>query len=174
MDVIGAGFGRTGTLSLKVALESLGFGPCYHMVEVFEHPQHVSLWQAAAEGRLADWEALFAGYRASVDWPACRFYADLMAAYPGAKVLLTVRDPDRWYESVRETIYWTTSGRPEQAPPPDMQPFVHMVDTLIWQGTFGGAFEDKQRAIAVFEAHNREVQAGVPRERLLVFHVAEG
>ncbi len=174
MNVIGAGFGRTGTLSLKVALEALGFGPCYHMVEVFERPQDVAHWQAAAEGKPVAWADLFAGYRATVDWPACTFYAGLMQAYPDAKVVLTVRDPHRWYESVRDTIYATSVGREGEVPPPQMQPFIRMVDTLIWQRTFGGAFADQAHAIAVFTQHNQEVQARVPPDRLLVFDVAQG
>jgi hypothetical protein len=174
MDVIGAGFGRTGTLSVKAALETLGFGPCYHMVEVFERPQDIAIWRAAAESKPVDWAALFAGYRAAVDWPACSFYADLMGVYPAAKVLLTVRDPDRWYESMRATIYRTSSDNSGRTPPPEMRPFVDMVDALIWQGTFGGAFADKDRAIARFEQHNRDVKERVPSDRLLVFDVAQG
>ena len=108
LDVIGAGFGRTGTMSLKVALEELGFGPCYHMSEVFAHPEHVELWRAAAQGKEVDWEQIFGGYRATVDWPACSFYGELMEKYPDAKVILTVRDPQRWYESAYNTIYTMT------------------------------------------------------------------
>ena len=94
LEVIGAGLGRTGTLSLKVALEELGFGPCYHMIELFGHPEHVELWEAASEGKPVDWEGLFGGYRATTDWPACSFYRELMQRYPDARVILTVRDPD--------------------------------------------------------------------------------
>src|SRR4051812_1473786 len=90
--VIGAGFGRTGTLSLKAALEMLGFGPCYHMSEVFAHPEHFALWTAAWRGQPIDWDALFHGYQATVDWPGCAFYQQLMRQYPDAKVLLSVRD----------------------------------------------------------------------------------
>ena len=179
MDVIGAGFGRTGTLSLKVALEVLGFGPCYHMTEVFEHPEHVPLWQAAAEGTLPDWAHLFAGYKATVDWPGCSFYEALLRAYPAARVLLTVRDPGRWYESVASTIYAASrgaigGGAPGAEPPPGREAFGRMIETLIWQGTFGGRFEDREQAIAVFERHNRAVQERVPAGRLLVFDVAQG
>jgi hypothetical protein len=112
LDVIGAGFGRTGTMSLKVALEKLGFGPCYHMSEVFAHPEHVESWRAAAQGKEVDWEQIFGGYRATVDWPACSFYGELMEKYPDAKVILTVRDPQRWYESAYNTIYtlWLCSS----------------------------------------------------------------
>src|SRR5215211_8288973 len=105
LEVIGAGFGRTGTMSLKVALEEVGFGPCYHMREVFAHPEHVELWRAATHGKPLDWEQIFGGYRATVDWPACTFYGELMERYPDAKVLLSVRDPEQWYESTRNTNY---------------------------------------------------------------------
>src|SRR5207248_2818817 len=114
VKVIGAGFGRTGTLSLKAGLEELGFRPCYHMVELFTHPEHNAIWQAAAEKKPVDWRALLAGYEAAVDWPACTFYAELMDQYPDAKVLLTVRDPEKWYESVANTIHKVPSLRPRQ------------------------------------------------------------
>jgi hypothetical protein len=105
LEVIGAGFGRTGTMSLKVALEELGFGPCYHMREVFEHPEHIELWGAAIQGKPVDWEQIFGNYRATVDWPGCTFYNELLERNPDAKVILTVRDPQRWYESAYNTIY---------------------------------------------------------------------
>ena len=95
IEVIGAGFGRTGTISLKVAPEELGFGPCYHMTEVFDHPKHAELWEAAVRGEPADWEEIFRGYRATVDWPGAAFYEELMERYPHAKVILTVRNPQR-------------------------------------------------------------------------------
>lgn len=174
MKVIGAGFGRTGTLSMKAALEDLGFGPCYHMVEVFDKPQHVALWQAAAEGQRIDWNALFAGYNATVDWPACNFYESLMQAYPEAPVVLNVRDPERWYESVTNTIYQAGRALGDGPQPPQVQAFGRMIGTLIWGGTFGGQFEDKQHAIAVFNRHIAEVKERVPPERLLIFDVQEG
>jgi hypothetical protein len=93
LAVIGAGFGRTGTLSLKLALEQLGLGRCYHMLEVFQNPGHAARWHAAAAGGAVDWDALFSGYAATVDWPACAFWRALAARYPEAKVLLTVREP---------------------------------------------------------------------------------
>ena len=174
LKVIGAGFGRTGTFSLKTALEELGFGPCYHMVEVFDKPRHVELWQAAGEGKPIDWNELFAGYNSAVDWPTCAFYQQLLQAYPEAKVLLSVRDPERWYESVLNTIYG--GGRREGGSPlgPDDRTFPRMVNTIIWQGTFGGAFEEKQHALDVFERHIQEVKDRVPSDRLLVYDVKEG
>jgi hypothetical protein len=105
MKVIGAGFGRTGTMSLKVALERLGFGPCYHMTEIFAHPEHTGFWLSVWRREPADWDGVLGNYQATVDWPGCTFYEELMERHPGSKVLLSVRDPDRWYESTRSTIY---------------------------------------------------------------------
>ncbi len=96
---------RTGTLSLKGALEALGFGPCYHMVEVFTHPEDTAQWEAAARGEPIDWHQLLEGYQATVDWPGCAFYEELLHTYPDASVLLSVRDPISWYDSVDSTIY---------------------------------------------------------------------
>jgi hypothetical protein len=141
------------------------------MVEVFDKPRHVALWQVAAAGRPVDWSELFAGYNAAVDWPACSFYQGLMDAYPEAKVVLTVRDPEQWYESVTNTIY-PASKRAADAP--DVRAHRQMVEALIWQGTFGGRFEEKRHAIAVFERHIQEVTRQVPAQRLLVYEVREG
>jgi hypothetical protein len=174
MKVIGAGFGRTGTYSLKVALEELGFGPCYHMLEVFANPQHVPFWQMAAEGKNVDWIGFFAGYNATVDWPGCTFYEQLMHVYPDAKVLLSVRDPDKWYESVSNTISPRSTAREGLPELPDVHGSGRMAETLIWQGTFGGHIDDTEHAIAVFERHNEEVKARVPAEKLLVFDVKQG
>ena len=176
MEVIGAGFGRTGTLSLKAALEQLGFGPCYHMLEVFDKPRHVELWQAAGEGKAIDWQELFAGYRAAVDWPTCAFYEQLMGAYPEAGVILTVRDFEGWYKSVLNTIYPRGGPDAERVSPlgPGDTSFPRMVNTVIWQGTFGGRFGEKEHARQVVEGHIQQVKERVPAERLLVFDVKEG
>jgi hypothetical protein len=187
VQVIGAGFGRTGTLSLKAALETLGFGPCYHMVEVFARPEHVPMWRAAAAGQPVDWHGLFAAYRATVDWPACAFYSDLMDAFPEARVILTVRDPERWYESARATIYRVRnpggglSGAAMRAMfmlgrllVPRMRTAPAMINEVIWQGTFDGRFEDREHAIAIYQKHNEEVKRRVPPEKLLVYQVSQG
>ena len=180
IEVIGAGFGRTGTMSLKVALEELGFGPCYHMIELFGHPEHVPIWEAASQGKPVDWEGLFRGYRATTDWPACSFYKELVERYPDAKVILTVRDPERWYESTYNTIYGMR--RMISSPifrlaglfRPSMGLAARMNDRLIWEDTFGGSLEDRERAIRVFERHNEEVKGRVPPDKLLVYEVKEG
>jgi hypothetical protein len=103
VKIIGAGLGRTGTTSLKAALERLGFDPCYHMTEVFAHPAHADFWVAAWHGEPVDWDGVLGDFEATVDWPACTFYEELMRQHPDAKVLLSVRDPERWYESDKGT-----------------------------------------------------------------------
>lgn len=185
MKVIGAGFGRTGTKSLQAALEELGFGPCYHMTVLFEHPEHADTWEAARRGEKVDWERVLGEYEATVDWPGCTFYEDLMRRYPDAKVLLSVRDPERWYGSTRDTIY--ELSRITGDSPLSRQTFrllgyfvpavgkvARLNRALVWQDTFDGRFEDEAYAKSVFERHNAEVQRVVPPEKLLVYEVKEG
>jgi hypothetical protein len=172
MKVIGAGFGRTGTMSLKAALEVLGYGPCYHMIELFEHLEHVERWEAAVRDEPVDWEDMFAGYRATVDWPGASFYKELMEAHPEARVLLSVRDPHRWYESTKNTIYATVNPSPEMIAA--VGPAPRLNNDLIWKRTFGENFEDRQHAIEVFKRHNEEVKEHVPADQLLVYEVKEG
>lgn len=109
LRVIGAGFGRTGALSLRAALVRLGYGPCDHMSENFAHPSRFALWSQALEqkwsGQPIDWRPLLAGYRAVVDWPGAYFWRELVRAHPDARVILTVREPERWYASSRRTIF---------------------------------------------------------------------
>ena len=189
LKVIGAGLGRTGTLSLHAALERLGFAPCEHMTNCFAHPERFALWLEAARRKRAgepiDWRPLFAGYRATVDWPGAYFWRELVAAHPGAKVILTVRDPERWYDSAHATIYAATHAR--NATPaarllyrlvawanPEAGRGFRTVKETVWDGTMGGRFENREEAIRIFEEHNRAVMAMVPAERLLVFDVKEG
>ncbi len=181
LKVIGAGFGRTGTSSLKAALDELGFGPCYHMSEVFAHVEHVKSWSAAAHGQPIDWDELFRDYRATVDWPGAAFYKELMERYPDAKVILTLRDPERWYESARGTIYAIhkmTSSSPvfslAQYFAPRRRRAGRMINDVVWQGAFGGDFEDREHAIELFQRHNAEVRRHVPADRLLVYEVKQG
>jgi hypothetical protein len=158
-------------MTLKSALEMLGFAPCHHMVEVFAHMEQAPFWLRAAKGEAVDWEELFASYDASVDWPSAYFYAELAERYPDAKVILTKRDPQRWYESISETILkaMAASGT---APAPDDHP-MRFGDIIIAEKTFGRDFS-ATNAIAAFERHNAAVQRTIPAERLLVFEVAQG
>ncbi len=185
MEVIGAGFGRTGTTSLKAALETLGIGPAYHMTEAFTRPEHVRFWEAARRGERVDWEEFFSGYGVAVDWPSCAFYAELMEAFPEAALILTVRDPERWYESTRNTIYGIRKLSAGPLPTrlalslaglfaPGVTGMVRLADGIVWKGTFDDGFEDKAHAIETFGRHNEEVRRRVPPGRLLVYDVKEG
>ena len=136
------------------------------------------MWMAASQGKSVDWEALFAGYQAAVDWPASAFYQELMRHYPDAKVLLSVRDPDKWHASAFNTIYSFRRNAPPKwlywLKSPAWRISRRMSDGIIWDGIFQGRFEDKAYAIEVFQRHSAEVQRVVPAERLLVYHVKEG
>ena len=170
LDILGVGFGRTGTLSTKTALEQLGFGRCYHMLEVGLHPEHAAAWRDAAEGDGVDWEVLFEGYRATVDWPACAFWAQLVAAFPAARVLLTVREPEAWCASFRDTI-----ARVIEPPfPAGTEDILGMAERVIVGGTFGGTLADDAHLIDCFVRHNQQVIGSVDPRRLLVFDVRDG
>ncbi len=175
MQIIGAGFGRTGTMSLAAALEQLGFDPCYHMLEVLKHPSHIKTWQAAADGQKINWKQFLGRYKAGLDYPLAAFYKELIEVFTEAKVILTVRDPEHWYESTRETIYrgaafpeWLTKILP---PFRGMQ---HMLQSTIWDKLFDGRFEGRQYAIQVFNDHIENVKRAVAKEKLLIYNINEG
>jgi hypothetical protein len=170
LSVIGTGLGRTGTLSLKVALEQLGLGPCYHMVEVMLDPlARAPGWVRAADGD-PDWESVFAGFAATVDYPGCSFWHELTAEYPAAKVVLTMRDPDAWFESTQATIFSPQMRSRMDTMPPVLQEFF---ERTVRQ-EFGEQIHDRDFMTAAFNRHNAEVQRTIPAERLLVFEVAQG
>jgi hypothetical protein len=173
LSVIGAGFGRTGTLSLKHALERIGFAPCYHMQEVFRNPEHVATWDAIADGARDRWDDVLTGYAATVDWPACRYWRELAERYPDARVLLSVRDSDAWYESVHATIYPSMVQGPTGGDPAT-DPLRAMARKTVLQRTFDGRLEDREHAIAVFERHNEAVRAAFSEDRLVVVRPGDG
>ena len=168
LKVIGAGYGRTGTMSLKLALEQLGFGPCHHMVEVFAHPESIPWWVEAAEGK-PDWDKIFQGYAAAVDWPTATFYEQLAAYYPDAKVILTERDPESWFRSTQATIF----ARPFDETSAERGPWAQMVLKVVGD-LFDRRMDDHDTLISVFKAHNARVREVIPPERLLVYEVAHG
>jgi hypothetical protein len=173
LDIIGAGFGRTGTSSLKIALEHLGYGPAHHMFEVRDNPHLLPVWEGAARGDAIDFDQAFAGYRAQVDWPGARYWRELAAHYPNAKVILTVRDPGDWFDSVQATIVPFTANRGNHgADHPNA--IAHMGHKLIVEGLFDNRLTDRAHATAIFRNHIAEVQATIPPARLLTFDVAEG
>ena len=174
MRLIGAGLGRTGTLSLKAALERLGYGPCYHMIEVLTAPERARHWLARTQSGSHEWDTIFAGYRATVDWPAAAFWRELIERHPDAKVLLSRRDADRWYDSVMHTIYPVMKQGPPARAPRVLRDFHEMVYELIVERTFGGRLEDRTHAKRVYEEHNRAVIEAVPAARLLVYEPGDG
>jgi hypothetical protein len=171
LQVVGAGPGRTGTHSLKLALETLLGAPCYHMLEVFTHPEHVPQWDAAVHGQPVDWDGLFTGYAAAVDWPAAAFWRELADAYPDALVLLSMRDDaDTWWRSASATIFDRQMPRP---PHPGIEAWRTMVHELMAR-RFTADVTDEHSAKAAYERHIADVRAGVPRERLLEWRPGDG
>jgi hypothetical protein len=173
LEVIGAGYGRTGTLSLKLALERLGFVKCYHMQEVFMNPDHIPMWAAAHRGEGVDWERLYAGYRATVDWPSCNLWETHATLYPKAKVILSTRDPDSWYTSVMNTIYKSSTMARDSADPVNKR-FGEWACEITWKRLFDDRMHDRQHVIGVYEAHVEHVKAALPKSRLLVFEAKDG
>ena len=170
LKAISAGYGRTGTMSLKLALEQLGFGPCHHMIEVIENGEkQVPLWNDALEGN-PDFDAIYTGYRSAVDWPTAAFWKELADAYPDAKIILSSRSAESWYASISETILaavWAPDKWPPQA-----VPWFTMVSKVL-ERSFGGA-KTKDELIANFLAHEAEVKAAIPAGRLLVHSAKDG
>lgn len=162
---IGAGFGRTGTMSLHMALNQLGVGPCHHMQKIT--PTVAAKISTVKPGEKVDWDSLLGDYQSAVDWPWSIFYKDLMEYSPDAKVVLTVRDPEKWYASIADTVYKMSA----QAPPGALS---DMIRGLVWDGVFDGRFEDKEHALKTFNEHIEAVKATVPADRLLIFALSEG
>ncbi|KAL1919957.1 uncharacterized protein VTP21DRAFT_1889 [Calcarisporiella thermophila] len=177
LQVIGAGLGRTGTLSLMSALEELGFGPCYHRMRVKR--SHYDVFVNAFKGKKVDWDQVFDEYSSTVDWPSAAFYQQLMIKYPEAKIVLTVRDSsEKWSESMLKTISILL---------PRYDSIIEQILFLLSEGyerwiytryfdkcVFDGRLRDKNYLIAVYERHCEEVKRVVPTEKLLIFNVKEG
>lgn len=164
--VVGAGLGRTGTMSLKRALERLLGVPCYHMAEVFQHPEHVPAWHEAARGRMPDWGELLQSYAAAVDWPAASFYRELAAAFPQAWVVLSLREPESWWRSASTTIFPALEQAEDDA-------WRRMMEDVL-ATRFTRALTDKEACIAAYERHVAEVRRTVPAGRLLEWCPADG
>lgn len=173
LAVVGGGFGRTGTLSLKKALEELGLGRCHHMMEVRADPRQLAFWEAAARGEMPDWDDVFAGFGACLDWPAVRFWREITAFYPDAKVILSVRPEASWLRSFHATI-GPLLERHGELFDGYVGAVMAMAHEVVAVQTFGGRALDPEHALAVYRAHNAAVRAAIPAERLLVYDVAEG
>lgn len=167
LAVVGASFGRTGTTSVRRALEHLGFGPCHYMRHLAANARHAADWLRVAEGETPDFSALLGGFAATIAWPSSCFWRELAEANPSAKVLLINRDPADWYASVARTLYRTRPKEPRAD-------YDLVIERLIWDGTFGGRFTDPQHAMDVYRAHYREVRATIPADRLVEVDPARG
>ncbi len=184
IKVLGSGYGRTGTMSLKLALEQLGFGPCYHMVELFKNAEGIKHWEQAGRQEAVNWDELFMSYRSIVDFPGAIYFEEMAKYYPEAKVIHTVRDPEDWYESAKATIFSFDPGMatkmkillttPFSARSRHIMRIIQMHQNAIWSYQFEKKFEDKDYAIENFKRHTQRVQDTIPADRLLVFDVREG
>lgn len=166
LRVIGAGLGRTGTMSLKLALTRLLGAPCYHMVEVFQNPSHLAVWTAAGRGDAVDWNALFKGFAATVDWPSAAFWPELMEAFPEAHVLLSTRESSSWWKSASETIF---AARPSL----DGGPMAQMLEAVLG-ARFTPSTHDRDAAIRAYEANTTKLRATVPAARLVEWTADQG
>ena len=165
IKVIGTGFGRTGTDSMREALTILGLGPCHHMSEVIANEEQKRLWRALAKGAAPDWSELFAGYASCMDWPSAHYWRQLIEVYPDASVILTWRSPESWWQSFEKTILAGISQLQDQEA---------LGISLIAKQVFGGKAHDRATAVALYEANVTAVMATVPRERLLVHKLGDG
>ncbi len=172
LKIIGSGFGRTGTMSTKIALEHLGYGPCHHMVEVMGNPAQPAHWGALAAGEDVDWSDVFAGYASQVDFPGASVWHELSVVFPDAKVIHTERPEEDWWVSYSATIGKFFTHRESLVLPPPVAAIFDTMDTLIVDGVFGGL--DRENSIAAYRRNNEKVRATIPADRLLVFTPADG
>jgi hypothetical protein len=168
LKVVGAGFGRTGTFSLKLALEKLCGGPCYHMYEVFQHPQDIAVWHRAALNQPVDWQEFMAPWTTAVDLPVSAFWKELSQAFPESLILLSMRDPESWWESANSTIFKHIPQMRNENP----EWLAMMVD--CFKTRFPADMTDKQSCIDAFNRHNDNVLENAPKDRLLVWEAKEG
>ncbi|MBA3911663.1 MAG: hypothetical protein C0524_17745 [Rhodobacter sp.] len=172
LKVIGSGFGRTGTMSTKLALEQLGFGPCHHMVEVMGNEGQLPHWAALAEGKEVDWDTVFTGYTSQVDFPGAAVWHELSIAFPQAKVIHTERPEEAWWASFSTTIGKFFKHAPGMPLPPHIAAIFRTMDRLIMKDIFGGL--DRDSCLAAYRANNAKVRAMIPADRLLVFAPSDG
>ncbi len=172
LQIIGSGFGRTGTMSTKIALEQLGFGPCHHMTEVMANPDQPPHWDALAEGREVDWAEVFAGYSSQVDFPGAAVWHQLSIAFPDAKVIHTERPEEEWWASYSKTIGKFFALRETMPLPPPIAAIFETMDKLLIKDVFGGL--DRESSIKAYRRNNAKVREVIPADRLLVFTPADG
>jgi len=172
LKIIGSGFGRTGTMSTKMALEQLGFGPCHHMVEVMGNPVQPTYWADFARGKEMDWAEVFADYTAQVDFPGAAVWHELSIAFPDARVIHTERPEDDWWASYSTTIGKFFVHRENIPLPPAIAAIFETMDDLLVRRVFGGL--DRETSIAAYRRNNEKVRATVPADKLLIFSPTDG
>jgi hypothetical protein len=171
MQVIGAGVGRTGTMSLRLALNQLGLGPCHHMEDVLKNmATQVPLWTDASNGN-PNWSAIYSGFESAVDWPTAAFYRELVVEYPAAKFVLSVRSPESWAASFGSTIYKVLAGKDNA--PPEKKDWIDMAETIIDRSGFPQGLDD-DGLMHAFMRHNETVKATIPANQLLEFEAKDG
>jgi hypothetical protein len=184
LKIIGTGLGRTGTHTLKTALNHLGFGDCYHMVELFQKPEGLHYFEKAERGEAVDWNRLFHNYNSAVDYPVARYFRQISDYYPEAKIIHTYRDPQVWFESAGKTIFiagrlsmkrflkfaahYTVSSEVRKRLP------VLLYNRRLMKLEFGNDISDKKKVIKKFEQHTENVIKKISSERLLLYNVSEG
>ena len=168
LQIVGAGVGRTGTHSLKIALEQLLGGTCHHMIEIFERPDQVEGFTRAIDGEPVDWSALLADFTAMVDFPGSLFWREIAAANPDAPILLSSRPSEDWYRSASNTIFLAFDKVP-----PELAPWMQAVRRGL-HDRFSDDFENKDAMLAAYEKHNAEVRAEVPDDRLIDWTPSDG
>ena len=172
LKVIGSGFRRTGTMSTKIALEQLGFGPCHHMVEVMGNPVQPAFWAAHAAEEDVNWTEVFAGYQSQVDFPGASAWHELTIAFPEAKVIHTERPVEEWWASYSKTINKFWIHREKMELPPHVAEIFRTMKGLIVDGVFGGT--DRESVVAAYKRNNEKVRDTIPADRLLVFAPSDG
>lgn len=177
LELFNAGLGRTGTTSLKAALDVLGLGPSFHMFDIVSDEQRLRQWESVVcDGERPDWNALFDGCRSAVDGPCAVYYEQLAEAFPDAKVILTVRDAESWWRSTYDTLYQFVLRSAEHPPAPGSHQarLLRVTSAMVWDGLFGGRFTDQEYAMEAYRRHNEDVVSALGADRVLVYDVREG
>jgi hypothetical protein len=181
MKLIGVGFGRTGTMSLKAAIEELG-SPCFHMIDLImgeNRERDLAYWVRVADGEPVDWSEVFEPWEATIDWPACSRWEQLVDAFPEAPVLLNVRDFDGWYASCANTILAVKQAAlagelPEDANRDGPSPALWgVIDKLIWEGDFQGRFDDRDWVRQMYADRIETIKRTVSSDRLIVWELGK-
>ena len=173
LKVIGSGFGRTGTMSMKEALGVLGLGPCHHMLEVMENPAQPAYWKSIAAGEHVDWADVFEGYHSQVDWPGAHVWAKTAIAFPDARIIHSERPEDDWWNSFNSTIGKFFVNADNLELPAHIKEIFETMNNWLIKETFED-FRDRDSAIKAYRLNNQKVRDTIPSERLLIFNVADG